>query len=90
MFTRIAIVATLTLAVMIGIKDGRVLSKTGLTGSCAVVQVSTDGSQVQACHAGKLEGRPDLTRQGCKAAGRSGTYEYWRCPASVAAGASGR
>jgi hypothetical protein len=89
MLKRIVFIATLVLALMIAVKDGRVLSRTGLTGSCAVAQVATDGSTVQACRPGKLEGRPDLTRQGCKDAGRNGTYEYWRCPASVAAAAHG-
>jgi hypothetical protein len=75
---------------MIVLKDGRLLHRTGLTGSCAVVQVGADGSQLQACREGKLEGRPDLTRQGCKNAGLAGTYQYWRCPSSVASGANGR
>jgi hypothetical protein len=90
MIKRIVAVATVVLAVMIGIKDGRVLKKSGLTGSCSVVQVGADGSQVEACRAGKLEGMPDLRRQGCKDAGESGPYDYWRCPSSVAAGANGR
>jgi hypothetical protein len=90
MLKRIVVLAGLVLATMIVLKDGRVLDRTGLTGSCALVQVGADGSQLQACREGKLEGRPNLTRQGCKTAGLAGTYEYWRCPASVAAGANGR
>jgi hypothetical protein len=86
MIKRIVLTATLVLALMVAIKDGRILSKTGLTGSCAVVQTDADGSQLEACQAGKLEGLPDLKRQGCKDAGVSGTYAYWRCPAAVVAG----
>jgi hypothetical protein len=89
MIKRIVVVATLVLALMIAIKDGRMLSRTGLKGYCSVVQTGADGSQLEACRAGKLEGFPDMTRQGCKDAGVSGTYEYWRCPAAVAAAANG-
>lgn len=90
MIKRVLAVATLVLALMVAIKDGRVLSKAGLAGSCAVVQTGADGSELEACRAGKLEGFPDLSRQGCRNAGVSGTYGYWRCPSSVAAGANGR
>jgi hypothetical protein len=89
MFIRIAVTASLVLALMVVVKDGRVLSKAGLKGACAVVRTNADGSQLEACHAGKLEGRPDLTRHGCRDAGVAGRYQYWRCPATVAAGASG-
>jgi hypothetical protein len=89
MLKRIVVVAALVLALMVAVKDGRVLRKTGLTGSCSVVQVGADGSVVQACHAGTLEGRPDLRRQGCRDAGLTGATEYWRCPASIAVGAHG-
>jgi hypothetical protein len=90
MIKRIVAVATLVLALMIAIKDGRILSKSGLAGSCSVVQVGADGSELEACRAGKLEGLPDLTRAGCRDAGVSGSYGYWRCPSTVAAGANGR
>jgi hypothetical protein len=90
MIKRVVVFATLVLALMVAVKDGRILSKTGLAGSCTVVQAAADGSELEACRAGKLEGLPDLRRQGCKDAGVSGTYEYWRCPSSVVAGANGR
>jgi hypothetical protein len=89
MFKRIVLTASLVLVLMVAVKDGRVLRKVGLKGSCSVVQTSTDGSQLEACRAGKLEGRPDLRRHGCRDAGVAGTYQYWRCPATVAAGVSG-
>jgi hypothetical protein len=90
MVKRVVFFATVVLALMIAIKDGRILHETGLRGACNVVQTAVDGSQLEACHAGKLEGAPDLTRQGCKDAGVAGPYEYWRCPSSVVSGASGR
>jgi hypothetical protein len=83
MIKRVVAIATLVLALMVAVK-------TGLAGSCSVVQVAADGSELQACRAGKLEGRPDLRRDGCRDAGVSGSYGYWRCPSSVAVGANGR
>jgi hypothetical protein len=90
MVKRVVFFATVVLALMIAIKDGRVLDRTGLTGTCSVVQTSADGSQLEACRAGKLEGAPDLRRQGCRDAGATGPLEYWRCPSSVVSGANGR
>jgi len=86
MLVRICAVGAVIFAVMVAIKDGRVLRAAGLTGSCAIVQTASDGTQVEACRPGKLQGRPDLTRDSCKDAGRSGSVDYWRCPAAVASG----
>jgi hypothetical protein len=86
MLFRICAVGAMIFAVMVAIKDGRVLRATGLTGSCAIVQTASDGTQVEACRPGKLQGRPDLTRDSCKDAGQSGSVDYWRCPAAVASG----
>jgi hypothetical protein len=89
MIKRIVFAGVLVLAVMIAIKDGRVLRSTGLTGACAMAQRLTDGTQLEACRAGRLAGRPDLSRQGCTTAGVAATYEYWRCPAGVVSGPGG-
>lgn len=80
MIRSIATVAACCLAFMVVIKDGRVLRATGLTGVCTIAQQAADGSELEACRPGKLEGRPDLSRRGCKVAGTAGTYEYWKCP----------
>jgi hypothetical protein len=85
MLTRILTVAVLILVVMIGVKDGRFTRAAGLTASCRVVQQTSDGTQLAACHPGRLEGRPDLSSRGCLDAGIAGTVEYWRCPASSTA-----
>jgi hypothetical protein len=66
---------------MVVIKDGRVLRTAGLTGSCSVVQIFSNSSELTACRAGKLEGRPDLSHRGCRSVGVNATYEYWGCPA---------
>jgi hypothetical protein len=80
MIRSIVTVGACIAALMGAVKDGRVLRVTGLTGACTVVRQTVDGSELAACRPGKLEGRPDLTRQGCKLAGTAGTYQYWSCP----------
>jgi hypothetical protein len=90
MIKRVVIVGVLVFAVMIAVKDGRLMRVAGLSGACTVAQTLADGSQVEACRAGRLAGRPDLRRQGCKDAGINGTYEYWRCPSSVVSDAASR
>ncbi|HEY2543937.1 MAG TPA: hypothetical protein VGH92_12915 [Gaiellaceae bacterium] len=86
MVTRIAFVAAVIAAGMFAVKDHRVLQTAGLTGSCNVVQTAVDGQQIEACKSGKLEGAPDLSRNGCTDSGPWAGFEYWRCPAPVASG----
>jgi hypothetical protein len=82
MLKRILVFATLVLAVMVAVKDDRFMRRAGLTAACSVVQQAADGTQLAACHPGRLEGRPDLSSRGCIDAGIAGTVEYWRCPAA--------
>jgi hypothetical protein len=84
MVTRIVFVAALIAGGMFAVKDHRVLQAAGLTGSCAVIQTAADGQQIEACTSGKLEGAPDLTRNGCTDSGPYAGREFWRCPAPVA------
>ena len=83
MLKTIVAVAVCIFALMVVIKDGRVLRTAGLTGSCSVVQTFTNSSELTACRAGKLEGRPDLSHRGCHSVGVTTTYEYWGCPAGL-------
>jgi hypothetical protein len=89
MLTRIVIAAVLVLALMVGIKDGRVLKHAGLGGSCHFVQNAADGGEWNACSKGRLLGRPDLTSKSCTSTGIRDKLEYWRCPAPVSSQASG-
>jgi hypothetical protein len=91
----IFVVAACIFALMLVIKDGRVLRTSGLTGSCATVAGSaaadaTGNAVVEACKPGKLEGRPNLTKRNCTAVGIAGKLEYWRCPADLQASDVGR
>jgi hypothetical protein len=82
MLKQIVVVAACIAALMAAVKDKRVLRSTGLTSTCTLVAQNTDGSSLAACRPGRLEGAPDLSRQGCTNAGTSGPTEYWRCPAA--------
>ena len=86
----IFVVAACILALMLVLKDGRVLKTTGLTAKCAPVSAVVQGTVVEACKPGKLEGRPDLTKRDCITAGIAGKLEYWRCPAEIQATSAGR
>jgi hypothetical protein len=83
MVKRIVFIGVVLAAGMGLIKDGRILRNAGLTGSCAVAQTLANGEQIEACSSGKLEGAPDLTRNGCTDAGLYAGLVYWRCPAPV-------
>ena len=83
MLTRVFAAAVLVLAFMLAVKDGRVLSRTGLTGSCSTVQTVSDGSSWEACRSGRLEGAPDLRNRGCTSRATQGGLQYWLCPAAV-------
>jgi hypothetical protein len=84
MVKSIVFIAVLIAAAMIAVKNGRILRAGGMVGHCAVVQTSSDGQQWEACSSGKLEGAPDLSRNGCTSAGLYAGQTYWRCPAPVA------
>ncbi len=83
MLKRVVAVAVVILALMVAIRSGHVLRLAGLTGSCSVVQTLPDGSQWVACQAGRVSGRPDMTKHNCTSSGITGTFEYWKCPADL-------
>jgi hypothetical protein len=77
----------LIFALMVAIKDGRVLRKAGLTGGCtSVAAPAGQTGSWERCVPGKLEGAPDLSKQGCNVAETYGKTELWRCPAPIDAG----
>jgi hypothetical protein len=81
---RIWLLAMLAAAVLVIAKDHDVLHRSGLIGYCARTYAPPGSSgSWRACERGVLDGRPDLSRQSCRAQGRSGKVEYWRCPATV-------
>jgi hypothetical protein len=87
---RMFVVAALVIAVMVAIKDGRILRETGLKGSCTAVAAPKGQEGFwEACRAGKLDGRPNLTRSSCTANGVAADVEYWRCPTRLEAAPGG-
>jgi hypothetical protein len=84
---RILLVAVVLAGAMFAVKEGRVLARAGLVGSCSTVAAPAgDTAEWEACRAGRLEGRPDLSRKSCTSEQVVGDLEYWRCPAPVVAG----
>jgi hypothetical protein len=85
MMLRILLVTAALAGALFAVKDGRILARAGLVGSCsAVAAPAGEAAPWQACRAGRLEGRPDLSRRSCTSQGIVGDVEYWRCPGSVA------
>ena len=89
MIFRIVVVGVLVIGALAAAKNGWVLRRTGLLGSCAVYATAASGSQWELCHAGSLDGRPDLAGQGCSAQAPSGRLQYWNCPTPVASAPAG-
>jgi hypothetical protein len=80
----VVVSAFLVLALMIAVKDGRLLRKAGLTGGCTVLAAPAgDTGSWEACTPGKLQGSPDLSRQSCTSVKVVGKTEYWHCPADI-------
>jgi hypothetical protein len=80
---RIVAVGTVLIALLITVKDQRVLQRAHLVGYCSTVAQATDGSEWRSCVPGKLSGRPGLSFNSCTDFGRAGNAEYWNCPAAL-------
>jgi hypothetical protein len=84
MFIKILLAASLVLAGMLAVKDGRVFARVGLTASCSEIRArGGHDNVVQACKRGRLEGYPDLSNRACVSIGTKKSFEYWRCPERV-------
>ena len=84
MFIKILLAASLVLAGMLAVKDGRVFAHAGLTARCSEVAARSGQDNImQACKRGRLEGYPDLSGKSCVSIGTKRSIEYWRCPTRV-------
>jgi len=81
MIKQIVAVGVCIFALMLVIKDGRVLRMSGLTGTCSIVQTYADSSLLVACRPGKLDGAPDLSRRACTSGQLIAGARYWHCTA---------
>jgi len=80
---RIVAVGALIAALLITIKDQRVLQRAHLVGYCSSVASDAVGSEWRKCVAGKLSGRPGLELNGCTDWGLYNEAEFWNCPARL-------
>jgi hypothetical protein len=82
--------AMLAAAVLFTVKDQDLMHRAGLIGYCTTTTPPPGGKGGwRVCEKGKLDGRPDLSRQSCVRRGHSGKVEFWSCPAKIDAGPSG-
>ena len=80
---RIAAVTVALIALMLAVKDGRVLTRSHVVGSCAKVADVADGTNWHRCVRGRLTGAPGLTSAGCWDWGKYQDAELWHCPAEL-------
>jgi hypothetical protein len=81
---RIVAVGTVLIALLITVKDQRVLQRSHLVGFCSTfAQEEASGVEWRACVPGHISGRPDLELNSCTDFGRRGTAEVWSCPAAL-------
>jgi hypothetical protein len=87
MLLKIVLVTALLTAGLAVVKDRSFLDRTGLVGTCSVVESKSAGTEVwQACRPGRLQGRPNLVRKSCVSKGIVGDVEYWRCRTELGSG----
>ena len=82
--------AMLAAAVLFTVKDQDLMHRAGLIGYCTTTTPPPGGKGAwRVCEKGKLDGRPDLSRQSCVRRSHSGRVEFWSCPAKIDAGPAG-
>jgi hypothetical protein len=80
---RIIAVGAVLIALMITVKDQRVLERAHLIGSCSTFGRTADGSEWRSCVPGRLSGRPGMELTNCTDVGSRGNAEIWSCPATL-------
>jgi hypothetical protein len=80
---RIVAIGTVLIALMISVKDHRLLERAHLIGYCSTYAQSADGSEWRSCVPGRISGRPGLEFNSCTDFGRRGNVEVWNCPAAL-------
>ena len=81
---RFAAALSIGLALFTGAKEGDVVDRAGLLGTCEVVQTPPrNWGEWWACKDGRLSGAADLSTRGCEAMGAAIGFDYWRCPAPL-------
>ena len=84
--SRIVFAAAMIASVLGLAQHQRVLDRTGLFGSCAVLEArAPEGGQWLECRPGRLTGSPDLSQDSCTSGGLRGGARYWICPTTLVA-----
>jgi hypothetical protein len=86
---KLVYIGVICLLAVLAVKSGWALHHSGLLGSCTVYAQATDGSQLEECRSGRLDGLPDLSGKGCTAQTFGRTVEYWACPAAIGSAPAG-
>jgi hypothetical protein len=90
MLLKILLVGALVAGGMAVLKDGNLLRRAGLVGSCAAVSAPASDQTLQRCRKGRLDGYPDLQKKSCESIYFRGGYQYWRCAAPIVVSESPR
>ena len=81
---RFAAALAIGIALLVGAKEGNVVDRAGLLGTCEHVSTpATSWGEWWACRDGKLADAADLRSKSCVAMGSAAGYDYWRCPAAL-------
>jgi hypothetical protein len=82
-------IAVICLLAVLAIKSPWALHHSGLLGSCSVYARASDGSEMEQCRSGKLDGLPDLSGKGCTLQTIGSAVEYWSCPTAIGSAPAG-
>jgi hypothetical protein len=80
---RIVTVGAVLIALLVTVKDQRLLQRAHLVGYCSTVAQAADGTEWRSCVPGRISGRPGLELDSCTDYGRYGRAEVWNCPAGL-------
>ena len=89
MLRKLIYMGVICLLAVLVVKSGWALHRSGMLGSCNVYARAPDGSEMEECRSGKLDGLPDLSGKGCTAQTVGATVEYWSCPAPIGSAPAG-
>jgi hypothetical protein len=86
---KVVYIGVICLVAVLVAKSGWALHRSGLLGSCTVYAHGSDGSEMEECRAGKLDGLPDLSGKGCTLQTFGKTVEWWSCPVPIGSAPAG-
>ncbi len=89
MLRKVVYIGVICLVAVLVVKSGWALHRSGLLGSCTVYAQASDGSEMEECRSGKLDGLPDLSGKGCTLQTMGKAVEYWTCPAAIGSAPAG-